>query len=35
MTGKAVTSNTQQTYASYWGTEWDKHNDESSGPPLK
>jgi hypothetical protein len=27
MTGKAVTSNTQQTYASYWGTEWDKHND--------
>ena len=27
MTGKAVTSNTQQTYASYWGTAWDKHND--------
>lgn len=27
MTGKAVTSNTQQTYPSYWGADWDRHND--------
>jgi hypothetical protein len=29
MTGKAVTSNTQQTYPSYWGADWDRHNDVS------
>jgi hypothetical protein len=27
LNGKAVTSNTQQTYPFYWGAEWDKLND--------
>lgn len=27
LNGKAVTSNTQQTYPFYWGLEWDKQND--------
>jgi hypothetical protein len=27
--GKAVTSNTRQTYPFYWGADWDKHNGVS------
>jgi hypothetical protein len=27
MNGQVVTSNTQQTYPDYWGSEWDKQND--------
>ena len=29
LNGKAVTSNTRQTYPFYWGAEWDKQNDSS------
>ena len=29
LNGKAVTSNTKQTYPFYWGAEWDKQNEAS------